>query len=595
MGFRTIAGSVLVLGAIALASPAWADAKSDLDQLIADVQAFDLSQDPIEAGQEGDLAAAARMPDISPKARSKRNAANAEFAQRLHAIPLDDLEHSDKINAELLAFVLDSRVDRARFDTAAMPYTNDSGFHTALDYLARATQTRNIAQAEAWIARLNAVPAWMDQEQANIAHGLKSGFVQPKMTTEGVVETMQGQLEGDSMLPTLLAPLNALPDSVSPQEKAKLEAGVKSAYAESIKPAWEKMLAFLTDDVVPQSRDSIGIGDPDVPQGQAYYDSRVKYYTTTDMSAQQIHELGLSEVARIRKEMEAVIAETGFKGSFADFLQFLRTDPQFYAKTPKELMMHASYLAKEIDGKMPQFFNHLPRLPYGVKEVPPAIAPHYTTARYWPGDPKHHRAGFYMVNTYDLKSRPLYELPALTLHEAVPGHHHQFAIAQELQNVPQFRKDLYIVAFGEGWGLYSEKIGEDMGMYQTPYEKFGQLTYEMWRACRLVMDTGIHAFGWSKEKAESCLIDNSALSLHNIETETERYISWPGQALGYKMGELTIVRLRKKAKAELGDDFNLSDFHDEVISDGSITLAMLEEKIDAWIAKVKAEKAGEKK
>lgn len=589
MNFRDFARVCLTTGLSMIAGPAFADAKADLDKLITDVQAFDVAQDPIEAGQEGDLQAAARLPDVSPAARAKRAKANADFAERLHAIPLAPLAHADQINAELLAFVLDNRVDRARFDTAAMPYTSDSGFHTMLDYLARSTQTGSVQEAKAWIARLNAIPGWMDQEQANIAAGMRTGFIQPKIITQGIVETMQGQLKDDQLLPTLLAPLNALPGSTSAKQRAELEAQVKAAYENAVKPAWEKMLGFLTDEVAPHSRDSIGIGDPDVPDGQAYYDSVVKYYTTTDMTPKQIHELGLREVARIRKEMEKVIAKTGFQGSFADFLHFLRTDPQFYAKTPRELMMHASYLAKEIDGKMPKFFGHMPRLPYGVKQVPAAIAPHYTTARYWPGDPKHHRAGFYMVNTYDLKSRPLYELPALTLHEAVPGHHNQIALAQELKNVPQFRKDLYIVAFGEGWGLYSEKLGEDMGMYQTPYEKFGQLTYEMWRACRLVMDTGIHAFGWSKERAEHCLIDNSALSLHNIETETNRYISWPGQALGYKMGELTILRLREKAKAELGDDFNIRDFHDEVLKDGAVTLSMLEEKINAWIKRVKAE------
>ncbi len=577
---------ILMSGFIAFSTPlAWANPNDDLHELIEDVRAFDLANDPVSAGQEGDAAALSKLPDVSASSSAAEAAQTKVFAERLEAFPRGELSTANQINADLLAFVLQSRVAGAEFDQAAMPFTNDSGFHTYLDYVARSTRVTNVEEGEAWIARLRQVPEFLSAHRANIARGLESGFAQPKMIVQGVVETMSDQLENDAMLPSLLAPLDALPASVSEADKARLQTGVEQAFAEAVQPAFAKTHAFLRDQVLPKSRDSIGISD--VPGGRKYYESRVQYFTTTNMSAAEVHELGKSEVARIRAEMELVIEESGFTGSFAEFLQFLRTDPQFYAKTEQELLMRASFIAKQVDDKMPGFFGFLPRLPYGVRPVPAAIAPHYTTARYWPGDSKTGRAGGYMVNTYDLKSRPLYELPALTIHEAVPGHHHQFAIAEELKDVPAFRNDLYVVAFGEGWGLYTEKLGVEMGMYNTPYENFGRLTYEMWRACRLVMDTGIHAFGWSKGQAKACLIENSALALHNIETETNRYISWPGQALGYKIGELTIWRLRHKAEAELGEKFSLRAFHDEVLKDGSVTLTMLEVKIERWIARIR--------
>ncbi|PHR61772.1 MAG: DUF885 domain-containing protein [Robiginitomaculum sp.] len=578
---------ILVAGFIAFgASAVRADANEDLHALIEQVRALDLANDPVSAGQEGDAAALSKLPDISAGSTAAEATQAKVFADRLQNLPRGELTAANQINADLLDFVLQSRVAGSEFDQAAMPFTNDSGFHTYLDYVARSTRVTNVSEGEAWIARLNQVPEFLSAHRTNIARGLKSGFAQPKMIVQSVAQTMSDQLEGEAMLPSLLAPLDALPASVSEADKARLRAGIEQAFAEAVRPAFAQTLTFLQDEVLPKSRDSIGISD--VPGGREYYESRVKYFTTTNMSAAEVHELGKSEVARIRAEMEVVIEQSGFTGSFAEFLQFLRTDPQFYAKTEQELLMRASFIAKQVDDKMPQFFGFLPRLPYGVRPVPAAIAPHYTTARYWPGDSKTGRAGGYMVNTYDLKSRPLYELPALTMHEAVPGHHHQFAIAEELKDVPAFRNDLYVVAFGEGWGLYTEKLGVEMGMYKTPYENFGRLTYEMWRACRLVMDTGIHAFGWTKDQAKACLIDNSALALHNIETETNRYISWPGQALGYKIGELTIWRLRHKAEAELGGKFDLRAFHDEVLKDGSVTLTMLESKIDRWIAEVEA-------
>ncbi len=552
-----------------------------LDNLIKDVRAFDLREDPVLAGREGDKEALSHWPDESIKARNRRAVINARFAERLANINRGAFDDTARVNAGLLDFVLNDRIASARFDEAAMPFTNDSGFHTSPGFLARSTRATTVPGAKAWIARLNALPAYFDQHKANLEAGLKAGITQPQRVVDAVIATVEGMLADEGFASDFAAPFEALPETMAEDERNALDAELSEAVSTQVRPAYEALLNFLKDEYRPAVRTSIGISE--VPGGAAHYAHLVKSFTTTDMTPTEVHELGLAEVARIRKEMEEVILQTDFEGGFAEFLNFLRTDPQFYVTTPDALLRHAAWIAKKADDKMPAMFGRLPRLPYGVRPVPDAIAPHYTTARYWPGDARTQRAGGYMVNTYALDQRPLYELPALTLHEAVPGHHHQFAIAQELEGVPAFRKGLYLTAFGEGWGLYAEKLGLEMGMYTTPYENFGRLTYEMWRACRLVMDTGIHAFGWGRDQAMACLQDNSALALHNIETETDRYISWPGQALGYKIGELTIVRLRKTAEDVLGEAFDVRAFHDEVLRDGSITMAMLEAKIDHWI------------
>ncbi len=572
---------IYIATGLLLFSPAVIAQEAALDTLIADVRAFDLREDPVLAGQEGDMDALSRWPDETKQAYSRRAAINARFAQRLAVIDQSDFDDAQSINAGLLDFVLNERLTRSQFNVAALPFTNDSGFHTQAGFLARSTRATDVREAKAWIARLGALPDYFDQHKANLRAGLKSGTTQPQIVVDAVIATITGTIEDKDFEAGFAKPLEFLPKTMAEAERTALEHELNETVTTKIRPAYEALLAYFKAEYRPATRQSIGISD--VPGGDTHYAGLVRIFTTTDMTPQDVHNLGLAEVARIRKEMEAVILQTDFEGGFAEFLNFLRTDSQFYVTTPEALLRHAAWIAKKADDKMPELFGHLPRLPYGVRPVPDAIAPHYTTARYWPGDARTHRAGGYMVNTYALDQRPLYELPALTLHEAVPGHHHQFAIAQELQDVPEFRKDLYLTAFGEGWGLYAEKLGLEMGMYTTPFENFGRLTYEMWRACRLVMDTGIHAFGWSRNQAMACLKDNSALALHNIETETDRYISWPGQALGYKIGELTIVRLRKQAETALGNAFDVRAFHDEVLRDGSITMAMLETKIERWI------------
>lgn len=352
---------------------------------------------------------------------------------------------------------------------------------------------------------------------------------------------------------------------------------------DSVIPSFKKIKHFFEKEYLPRTRNSIGVSQ--IPNGDKYYESRIRYYTTLEIKPQEIHSLGIAEVEKIKKQMFEVISKVKFQGDFNEFLSFLRTNKKFYASSPKELLVHARDIAKRLDEQLPRFFKHLPRQPYGVAPVPSSIAPKYTGGRYIPAPKDGTSPGFYWVNTYNLSSRPLFNIPALTAHEAVPGHHLQGALNKELpDSIPKFRRDLYLSAFGEGWGLYSELLAEEMGIYSTPYEKFGQLSYSMWRACRLVVDTGIHSFDWTREQAIDYMLNNTALSEHEINTEVDRYISWPGQALSYKIGELKIVELRKEAEEKLKEKFNIRDFHESILKNGTLTLPLLEDQISEYIA-----------
>ena len=576
--------------------PGWAaeeEATAAFAELVADFEDHERVRDPIRAGRDGDLEAAARWPDVSRAAVKQRREAEAGFNKRLGEIDPRLLDAHDQTSYSVLEYLLDFRVELAEFDTNRIGFTNDSGFFTLPTQVAASTRLRAVDQVEAWIARLKAIPDFFDAHVEWLRTGVETGFVQPDYVVEAVLEQVRALAAVDADEHPLLEPLQQLPSRIPESDRDRLREAALEAIAGRALPAYHELAGFLQNEYLAEPRTSIGISE--VSDGRDYYRALVRYHTTLETTPEAVHERGHAEVERIRAEMEEVISETGFEGSFAEFLEYLRTDPKFYARTEEELLMRAAWIAKRADDAMPRFFSRLPRLPYGVRPVPATMAPNYTTGRYWPGDLENGIAGGYMVNTYALDQRPLYELPALTLHEAVPGHHHQGALAQELEDVPEFRRRTYITAFGEGWALYTEHLGIEMGIYTTPYEHFGRLTYEMWRACRLVVDTGIHYFGWSREQAEACLLENSALAPHNVRTEIARYISWPGQALAYKTGELLIRDLRAEAEKRLGPDFDLRVFHDRILDEGAMPLTALESKMKAWIKKQAALNTSESK
>jgi uncharacterized protein (DUF885 family) len=450
----------------------------------------------------------------------------------------------------------------------------------------------SVADYENYLSRLRAVGTYFDQNIANMREGLRLGVTQPKAILDGIEPSISGPIVDDAAESVFFDPFEEFPAHFADTDRERLRAAGIEAIEQSVLPAYRRFLTFFDEEYIPGAREELGRST--FPDGAAWYADLVKYYTTLeDATPASIHATGLREVERIRAEMDEIIGNVGFEGSFADFIKFLRTNERFYVDDPEDLLKEASYIAKKIDGQMPAFFATLPRLSYGVMAVPADIAPNYTTGRYWGAPIGGRRGGYYLVNTYALDKRPLYTLPALTAHEAVPGHHHQNALRQELRDIPEFRRAFYPHAFGEGWGLYSEKLGIELGIYETPYDDFGRLTYEMWRACRLVIDTGIHAQGWSREQARKYLAENTALSLHNVQTEVDRYIAWPGQALAYKMGELKILELRARAERELGAAFDIRKFHDAVLLSGGVTLNILEHQVDDFIREARARQQGQ--
>ncbi len=577
-----VIGGLMIVVALA-GTPAMADSSADreFDALVAAYEIWQAEQEPVVAGRRGDLQAAARWPDASAAAVRARREADRAFLARLERIPVDRLTGNNRISHAVLDYLLRSNVALAAFDPERVPFVNDSGFFTMPLGVASSTRPRTIEEARAWLSRLEALPAFLAQHREWMARGVADGFVQPAYVVEAVIAQLEAIVATSPAESPLLEPFQGLPDALEAAHGEALRERAVGLVETRVLPAYRGLLEFFRTEYLANPRESIGISE--VPAGREYYRELVRHHTTLDTTPEQVHARGLAEVKRIRAEMDRVVEDAGYDGDFADFLHFLRTDERFYADSPRELLMHASYIAKRADDQMPRFFGKLPRLSYGVRPVPAHMAPTYTTGRYWPGDLENGVAGGYMVNTWALDQRPLYTLPALTLHEAVPGHHHQGSLAAELEDVPEFRRNTYITAFGEGWALYTEHLGIEMGIYTTPYEHFGRLSYEMWRACRLVVDTGIHYFGWSREKAEACFLENSALAAHNVRTEVARYISWPGQALAYKTGELLIRDLRDRAEKRLGDGFDLRGFHDHILVDGAMPLETLEARMEAWI------------
>jgi uncharacterized protein (DUF885 family) len=545
--------------------------------------AWRLHEFPLLASSAGVHDADDRLDRVDPATQQRHLEHWRAIAAELAALPADRLPAADQVSAAVLAEEVRASIAAIEHLTYLMPINGDSGFYLDIADLPRSQRFRTAADYQRYLARLRDLPRYFDENIALLREGLARGITVPRIVLAGRDAAARGHAEVvDPTRSAFYAPFAQLPATVPAAEADRLRSEARAVIAQAVLPAYARVADFLSGTYLPGARTTIAAGD--LPDGRAYYRAAIREHLTVDMSPETIRDIGLREVARIGQQMDAIRREVGFAGDLPALFAHLRTAPEFYATTPEALLMRAAWIAKRIDGQLPRFFATLPRQPYGVDPVPAEIAPFYTGGRYVAADPESGKAGTYWVNTYDLPSRPLYVLPALTLHEAVPGHHLQGAIAAEQTGLPAFRRHAYFDVTGEGWGLYAEKLGEEMGMYTTPYERLGRLTYEMWRACRLVVDTGIHAFGWSREQARAYLRDRTALSEHEIETEVDRYIAWPGQALAYKIGELAILALRARAEGALGPRFDLRRFHDAVLAGGSLPLGVLEDQIARYIA-----------
>jgi uncharacterized protein (DUF885 family) len=501
--------------------------------------------------------------------------------EELEEIDREVLSDDDQISYDIFKRDVLREIKDYEFRDYVFRINHEGGFHTRLVGGASRMSADSLEDFENYIARLHTMPEYFEQNMAFMREGIETGLTLPKaVMVEEYKQTITSQIVDRPEESSFYQPFEEFPDFVSEADQERLREEARAAIKEAVVPSYEKFLEFMEQEYIPNAREEVGYSN--LTNGEEYYQYLTKYYTTLDITPEEVHEIGLDEVERIRAEMEAIIDEVDFQGDFDEFLNFLRTDSQFYVDEPEELMEEAAHIAKKMDGKLPELFNMLPREPYGIEPVPDHLAPRYTGGRYSPGRGDT-EAGYYWVNTYDLPSRPLYTLESLTYHEAVPGHHLQIALANELEDLSEIRQESGTTAFVEGWALYSERLGLEAGFYQDPYSNFGRLTYEMWRACRLVVDTGMHVLGWSRQKAVDFMTENTALSHHEIDTEINRYIAGPAQALAYKMGELKIRELREEAEEKLGSDFNIREFHDAVLLGGPVPLPALEDQIQEYI------------
>lgn len=545
-----------------------------------------LRQSPLLATGVGRHEYDNQLGSVALSALEKDAEADRATLKELAAIDRSRLGEEDAVSYDIFREQIENGLKGFELGAYQMPFNADSGFHIDFGNLASDVPLQTVKDYENYIARLKQWPRVVGEQIDNLRLGLKRGFTVPKAVLTGYDKTITSHIVDTPEKSAFYKPFTQFPASFSAADRERLAKAGKEAVGGSIVPGYKTFLDFFLKEYQPGARETIGAAD--LPNGAEFYQQQIHRYTSLDLTARQIHEIGLAEVDRIGKEMREVIRQVGFQGDFAAFLKFLRTDPRFYAKTPDELLMRASWIAKRMDGKLPALFKTIPRMPYTVEPVPAPMAPKYTSGRYVDAPEGGTRSGIYWVNTYALESRPLYNLEALTLHESVPGHHLQNARARELGDLPIFRRFYYLSSFGEGWGLYSEWLGLEAGFYTDPYSNFGRLTYEMWRACRLVVDTGIHAMGWTRQQTIDYMASHTALPLHEVETETDRYISWPGQAVSYKLGEIKIKELRKRAEAALGGSFDVREFHDVVLGHGAVPLGVLEKNVDAYIARVKA-------
>ena len=571
-----------LLAAAMTAGVAFADEAARFQALLEKEWTVRLAESPLLATYVGVHTSDDRLGDDSEEGFARRERETRAFLEALSKVDRAALPPTDQVSYDLFGAELADRLDARKFGEEQLLLNADSGFHTALARLPEEVSLATVQDYDNYLARLRQFPRVFDESIALMRRGLARGMTPPRVAIAGVDATAAAHAVATPEESDLFKPFADFPATFAAADRDRLLAAGRQAVEEAVLPSYRRFRDFLRDEYLPQSRATLAAAD--LPDGRDYYRYLIRHFTTLDMTPEAIHELGLAQVARIRGEMDGVMKKTGWTGDFAAFLQFLRSDPRFYAKSAEELLKEASFIAKQMDGKLPSLFHKLPRQPYGVAPVPAAMAPKYTSGRYVSAPVGGTQPGWYWVNTYALDKRPLYNLEALTFHEAVPGHHLQGALAQELEGLPQFRRFLYVDAFGEGWGLYSEWLGTEAGFYTDPYRDFGRLGYEAWRAARLVVDTGIHALGWSRERAIDYLAANTTLPLHEVTTEVDRYISWPGQALCYYLGFMKIRELRARAERELGAEFDVRDFHDAVLGNGSLSLPALERQIDDFIA-----------
>lgn len=542
--------------------------------------------DPLYATYTGDARYNDRLPRTRPADFVTFVSDLTAFRRQLDSIPREELPPAEQLNCDIWRRLVDDELREFELGGHLLPLSKMWGFHIAFADVYLNTPFNNFEDYENYIARLNAFPQYVQDQIELMREGLRRNFIPPRVTLEGVDDSLRAQLVSDPASSVLYQPFLSFPAILDEAQRLRLSQAGQAAILNAVVPGFQSGLTFLLDEYLPAARETIAASE--LPRGVEFYTHRIRAYTSLELTPQEVHQTGLDEVARIRAEMEAVLQQVGFTGTFRQFIEFLRSDPRFYVQTPAQLLEKTALVLKRMDGELPRLFKTLPRLPYGIRPIPDYNAPGNTAAYYFPAPGDGSRAGNYYVNTYDLTSRPLYEIEALSLHEAVPGHHLQIALQQELSDLPLFRRHNGFTSFVEGWALYSERLGLEVGFYQDPYSNFGRLSYEMWRACRLVVDTGMHALGWSRQQAIDYMLDNTSSTLLNITNEVDRYIGWPGQALAYKIGELKIRALRARAETALGARFDLRHFHDVLLLQGAVPLDVLESMVDGYIARMSA-------
>lgn len=574
--------SFALVSYVSFASIAYAQPVDEQFTAIVDeIWEYDIRENPLLATSTGDHRFNDSLPKVSLADSKRRNQRRKEFVARLEKLDREQLSPTGKINFNILLRQLRDDLAEYEFRSHLIPITQREGFHIEFPQLPQDVPLVTTADYENYASRLRAFGDYTDGHIELLRAGIAAEQTLSAIVLEGWEKSVDAQIVERPSQSLLYEPCKKFPSTVGESEHDRLRQEISSAISEVVGPAYRRFREFMAKEYVPNSRGSVGASA--LPKGRDFYRHRVRRFTTVDITPEEVHKIGLAEVERIRAEMQEIMRRVKFEGDFAAFTQFLREDPQFYATTEEQLLQVVSLALKRMDGKLPELFGRLPRMPYGLKPVPEYIAPRTTAAYYQRPSGDGTKAGYYNMNTYNLKSRPLYTVEALSFHEAVPGHHLQLALQQEMESLPNFRKFSGFTAFVEGWALYSERLGLEVGFYQDPYSDFGRLTMEMWRACRLVVDTGVHYFGWSREQAIEFMTANSALSEHNIRAEIDRYISWPGQALAYKIGELKIRELRKMCEEQLGEKFDIRAFHDMVLGSGAVPLDVLEANTKAWL------------